>query len=178
MATTVFPAASSGSSASNIAQTIVAAAANTMYGASATLTPGTYTISCVSTTNVEVTFWSGSSVITTATTVSGTVSVSLATEATRVSYWTNTGTNIVINIQLTGNPLTYAASGTLETITTSQSPYNRTGRAYVVVVGAGGGGGASWANARGPGGGGSGGVASGIVYLDGTANFVRFIEDN
>jgi hypothetical protein len=143
-----------------------------MYGASATLTPGTYTITCVSSTNAEVTFWSGSSVITTATTVSGTVSVSLATEATRVSYWTNTGTNIVINIQLTGNPLTYAASGTLDTITTSQSPYTRTGRAYVGVVGAGGGGGPSWAGARGPGSGGSGGVASGIVYLTGNQNIV------
>jgi hypothetical protein len=175
MAISVFPAASASSGTTpNFAQTFTADSANTIYLATASLSVGTYTITCVSSTIARVTFLNGNAEIVTANTASGTVTVNLATPATGISYLTNTGTSVVISITLTGSPITATApSGTLETITTSQTPYTRTGKAYVVVVGAGGNGGGGSANGGySGGGGGSGGVSSSYMQLTGNINIV------
>ncbi len=83
MAISVFPVAvaSTGPNAS----AITAASANTLYSAAYSYAPGIYTISCASGTVARVQFLSDTStVITTATTSSGTVTINLGTAADRV----------------------------------------------------------------------------------------------
>jgi hypothetical protein len=165
MASNVFPVAASGSSsASTLAKTATAVAANTIYQVTTPVTAGTYSISCVSSTITIMEFYSGTTLLGTATTVSGTVSFNLASDATSYRFYTNTGSNIVVSLQLTGNSLA-PVSGTLDTITTSTNTYSANGSVYAVAVGAGGGGGGSGFGANSGGGGGSGGVTGSILIL-------------
>jgi hypothetical protein len=98
MATTVFPVASSSSSGAT-ANAITCASSKTIYGANVSLGTGIYTITCVSSTEASVEFYSNiNTLITSAKTVSGSVSVNLGTAADRVRIWTNTGTNVVVTI--------------------------------------------------------------------------------
>ena len=146
----------------------IAASANTVYSTSSlSLSPGIYTVTCVNTTNATVTFWGGTSVLTTVTTASGTITANLAAECTKITYFTSTGSSIEVSVQRTGNALTYSASGTLETLTNTQT-YAGTGYAYVVAVGAGGGGSPAGGNANT--GGGSGGVYGFQTYLNGSTS--------
>ena len=159
---------------SNLTSYVSAAATGTVYSSALALSAGVYTITCASSTVANVEFFNGTTYIGTATTVSGTVSYNLASAATRITYYINTGSNITIGILQTGNPVTAAVSGTLDTIT-STSTYTATGNtgvAYVVVVGGGGGGGAGRTNDTysGAGGGGSGGVSSSISSLTGNVS--------
>lgn len=153
----------SGSSASSIAQTFTAASNLYRYKSTVDLAVGTYTVSCVNSTNATIEFYNGSTLITSATTSSGTVVVNLATAATNIAYFVNTGSDVIISLQLTGIALTTASSGTVDIITTT-STYNQTGLVYYCVVGGGGGGGNG--SAQQGGGGASGGIASGRVTLN------------
>jgi hypothetical protein len=162
MAISVFPIAST--SAGPSANALTAVAANTVYESGITLVPGIYTITCASGTVATVEFYSDvSTLITTTKTTSGTVTINLASSVDRVRLWTNTGSNIVVTITLTAGALTNRFSGTVETITNSQT-YNTastSGFAYVMVCGGGGAGGYYGANLGG--GGGAGGVAFGLI---------------
>jgi hypothetical protein len=169
MAISVFPAAVT---SSINASSITAVSANTMYAAAISLPAAIYTVTCSSSTIAKVEFYSGvSTLITTATTSSGTVAINLASAADRVRLWTNTGSDIVVTITQTAAALTNNFSGTLDTITTvGSSTYTGTstsGFGYAVVVGGGGGGGGNSSDNYGAGGG-SGAIAEKLVTLTGS----------
>lgn len=152
------------------ATSVTATAAQTPYNSTVSLESGIYTVTCASSTIAEVSFYSGNTLLTTVKTASGTVNANLSSAATNVSYWTNTGTNIIINMSKIGTLFTNTApSGTLDTLTTSGT-YTQTGKAFVVVVG-GGGAGAGYSNGWAGAGGGSGGVASGVTTLTGSLSY-------
>lgn len=157
-------------SGSNLTSYVSATSANTLYSSAITLKAGVYTITCASTTVASLDFYSGTTYIGSTQTVSGTVSYNLASDATRIAYYTNTGSNITIGILQTGNPVTTAVSGTLDTLTssTTYTQTGNTGLAYVVVVGGGGGGGSATSSYSCGGGGGSGGVQSSTYALTGS----------
>lgn len=147
------------------ANSVTATAAGTLYEAVVDLPTGVYSISCISTTNTTVDFFNGSTFLTSATTVGGSVSVNLGTAATKFRVYTNTGSNIVVTITKTANALpTTTLSGTLDTITSSTT-YTQTGNAYAVLVG---GGGNGQNGIYGGAGGGSGAVCAGLVTLTGS----------
>ena len=142
--------------------------ANTLYSGTTSLIAGLYRVTCVSGTITNLAFWNGSTLIGTATTSSGTVDFNLGTQATKITVYTNTGSNIIVTATFLAEAIVINASGTLDTLTTTQT-YTQTGPAYVVVVGGGGGGGSS--NGGGAaGGGGSGGVNSGYISLTGSTS--------
>lgn len=113
---------------------ITAAAANTAYSVPVSMDPGLYTITCVSSTIANVTFYRNNTPIATVTTSSGTVDYVLGQSATTLLFYTNTGTNITINFERKFYALpTGAVSGTLDTLTTSGT-YTQTGRAIVLGI--------------------------------------------
>ena len=135
MAITVYPVTSTAAGTNLTATVMSAAAANTAYSGTVSLVPGVYTITCTSTVTTYMDFFNGSTGITTAGatyTTSGTVTINLATAATKIVFWTTSGTNTTITLTETGSPVTTAASGTLDTLTTSQT-YTQSGAAYVIV---------------------------------------------
>lgn len=158
-------------SSQNLAYSLTAETATSSYGATLSLSPAIYTITCVSSTVAYVEFWNSSGFIGKTNTVSGSANYNLATAATKIYYYTDTGSNVVISIEATGVLVTNDISAPTDILTTSQT-YTGTGTAYVVVVGGGGGGG--FGNnaqnyARGGGGGGSGGVRDvGRITLSGS----------
>jgi hypothetical protein len=166
MALNVFPLPTS----SNFTTTAVnCASASNLYGGIISLDPGVYSITCVSSTNATVVFSMGEETeVTRATTVSGSVSVNLASPIDRIKVWINTGTNIVVTITRTASAINSSISGTLDTVNNSgtYTGTSTSGYGYVLIAGAGGGGG----NASGccGTGGGSGGVAYGIKQLTGS----------
>ena len=166
MGLSTFPLASSG----GVTQTFTAATANTLYYVYPTMSAGTYTISCVSSTNATLDFYSGNNLVTSAVTVSGSVLVNLSQTITKIAYYTNTGSNIVISAALTGQSIS-PTSGTLNTFTTSQT-VSLSGNGYAILIGGGGNGGSSWANGSNtpaPGGGGSSGaITFGRIQLTGS----------
>jgi hypothetical protein len=140
MASNVFPVAQTAaatSAASTLQNTFYAANNTTTYSAEVDLAPAIYSVTCISSTIANVIFIDASgAVIASGATTSGTVSFNLATTAKSIKYFINTGSNIQINVQATGAAVTYAASGTLQTITSSQT-LNFTGGAFAVCVQAG-----------------------------------------
>jgi hypothetical protein len=171
MALNVFPVASSASGGSDtLAKTVSVVSPYTLTYGSGSFSPGTYTITCASSTIATVSFFSNNALIGTAVTAAGTVIFNLGSAADSVSVITNTGSNIPVNIQLTGSAVTTSNSGTLVTLTNSQT-YTDTGRAYVVVVGGGQNGGNAGQN-TGAAGGASGGITSGIVGLTGSTSVI------
>ena len=168
MAITVFPQASS---SSVNARAVTIASPNTYYRISQTFTASIWSITCVNSTVAQITFYNSSgSAITSATTVSGSISVNLASDASYAYIYTNTGSNIVITFTQTALPLasnTLSFSGTLDTISTSgtYTPASGAGPAYVLCFGGGGGGGGSGYAASGGGGGGAGGLWAGFYTL-------------
>jgi hypothetical protein len=171
MAISVFPAPVT---SSINASSITAASANTLYQGTVSLEPAIYQITCASSTIARVEFYSDNvTLITSAVTASGTVTINLGTAATRFRVWTDTGSNIVVTITKTAAALTDSApSGTLDTVTTvGTSTYTGTstsGYGYAVLVGGGGGGGGSNGGSSSAGGGGGGGVAEKLVQLTGS----------
>lgn len=166
MGLSVFPAAST---SSVNASTIVCSQANTMYGANTTFAPGVYTITCASGIQADIFFHSSTdSIILKTYTVNGTITVNLATPASRVAVFTNSGTDTAVTIALTANAITNNISGTLDTITSSGTYIGTSpsGFGYAVLYGAGAG------SAGGNGGyhyaGGNGGCAEKIVALTGS----------
>jgi hypothetical protein len=146
MASNVFPVAVA-SAGSATAQFVTCVSPNTLYSSTVSLSTGIYQITCTSSTIATLEFYSGTTYIGRATTVSGAVSYNLATAATRVAVSTNTGSDISVGIAKTGENVA-SISGTLDTITTSGTyNSNATGPAYAIVVGGGGAGG-SFSGAR------------------------------
>jgi hypothetical protein len=141
MGVNVFPTPTAATVFTNNRLTV--ATANTVQTPNITLTPGVYTISCVSSTVTTIEFYSNNGTrITGAVTSSGTVTVNLATTVDKCILWTNTGSNIVVSIDRVANILTSSASGTLDTIsaTGTYTGTSASGLAYAVVIGGGGGG--------------------------------------
>lgn len=172
MAITVFPTPDI---STITAYTITAASPNILYEGVRNFVPATYTITCISSTQVNYQFISSSgALITSGTTTSGTVTVVLGQTAGRVRLWINTGTNIPVTITQTAGTLTSTTvSGTLDTVTTlGSSTYTGTsasGYGYAILVGGGGAGGSLAANLNtGSYGGGSGGVGFKLVQLTGS----------
>jgi hypothetical protein len=170
MAISVLPAPVTSSINANA---ITATTADTMYEGIVTLDPAIYTITCASATITNIQFFSGvSTLITSAVTASGTVSINLASAADRVRLWTDTGSNVVVTITKTASAMSNVFSGTLDTVT-STGTYTGTstsGYGYAVLVGGGGAGGSctSGGSERSGGGGGSGGVGGKFVQLTGS----------
>jgi hypothetical protein len=180
MAFSQFPAPIVAAPSGINANTLTASTANTLFGADLALEPGIYSITCISSTNATVQFMTDvSTILLSATTVSGAVNVNIASAVTAVRISTNTGTNIDVTITLIGNPLTNALTGILDTLTTSgtYTENSTSGFAYVCAVGGGGGGAGGFTGNvpftfhDGGGGGASGGVITGIVALTGSQAF-------
>lgn len=166
MASSVFPLPVT-SSAGNLAKSVTIPTAGTLYSATTALSAGIYTITCASSTITNIEFYTGTTFISTATTVSGSITYNLGTDATSMRIYTNTGSNIVVNILLSGQSVS-AVSGTLDIITASTANYNQTGSVYVIAIGGGGGGGSYNSGYGAGGGGGSGGIHQGRAVLSGT----------
>ena len=168
MASNVFPQATT-SSVSARAATIVSP--STYYRLSQTFSASVWSITCVSSTIANITFYNAAgSAITNAITSSGSISVNLASDAAYAIIHINTGSNVVVTFTQTALPLvsnTVSFSGTLDTITSSgtYTPESGAGPAYVLCFGAGGGGGGSGYAASGGGGGGAGGLWAGYYTL-------------
>jgi hypothetical protein len=174
MAISVFPIAVATSSSLN-ASAITAASANVLYEGRATFDPGVYTVTCASGVITNFQFFNGTSTtpVLSGVTVSGTVSINLASTADRIRLYTNTGTNTVVSITKTANSLTNQFSGTLDTITSSgtYTGTSTSGLGYAIIIGGGGGGGGAVANTnQSPGatGGGSGASPGKLVALTGS----------
>jgi hypothetical protein len=123
------------------------------------------------TSQATIDFYTESTILNTVT-VSGTVTLNLATAHTGAFVVTNTGSNVVVTITKVASALSGTAlSGTLDTLTTSGT-YNQTGLLFVLGVGGGGGGGgAGGSNNLGGGGGGSGGVTSILSYFNNSTSY-------
>ena len=175
MAVSVFPIAATATGPNKWSYT--AATANVPYGSNATMSAGFYTITCVSSTNATVQFFSNQTTpVAIATTVSGTVTVNVPSDCTRIILWTNTGSNILVNVENTAKALSndIGTLGSLETISanTTYTNTSTSGYAFVIAVAGGGGGGGGGNSTGAPwyggSGGGSGGVACGIIQLTGS----------
>jgi len=163
MAISVFPAAAAtgGGGVNAFAATITSV--GTVYENANNFDTGVYTISVNPTsTNARLTFSTGSTIITTVDTTSGTVGLNLQTAATRVFISTATGgtPGAIVTISKTANALVPddIGNGTLDTINAT-GQYNQTGFLGVLVVGGGAGGNRGYAGGNGYGQGGSGGRA-------------------
>jgi hypothetical protein len=161
------------SSTSSTASSITCTSANTMYEAGIDLQPAIYTITCVSSTIATAEIYSGpGTLITTATTLSGTVTINLASSADRVRVFTDTGSNVVVTFNKIAAALTDRFSGTLDTITSSgtYTGTSSSGYGYVVLVGGGGGGASNGGGTAGytGGSGGASGSASKLIQLTGS----------
>ena len=155
------------------ASAITCASPLTMYSSVISLTPGIYTVTCVNTTVAKVHFMSNATtILASATTVSGTVTLNIASDVSSVRIWTDTGSNVVVTITKTAAALTNNWSGTLDTITSSgtYTGTSASGYGYAVVVGGGGGGGGGQDSSpdNGGGGGGSGDAIGALVQLTGS----------
>lgn len=167
MAITIIPAPAEGGGDTAFAATLTAMA--TTYEHIQGFESGIYDVAVVpTTTNVQVLFIDATSVIASANTTSGLVSVQLNSQATRV-YVTGLegGTaGAIVKITKVAAILTPddIGNGTLDTINTTGT-YNQTGRLSVLAFGGGSAGGAGGIGYGGGGqGGASGGVALGVVY--------------
>jgi hypothetical protein len=179
MASNVFPVAvtSSSSGPDTIKRTTVATSANTYYSAEIDLQAGYYAITCTSSTIATIYFFNGNTFLGTGVTSSGVLNYNITTPTvTKIIFFTNTGSNIEINFQLSSINLTKLGltAGTVTQVNSSQT-YTGVGTGFVVAVGGGGGGGGGREYGGGPahaGGGGSGGVSSTIRYFNGSTPIV------
>jgi hypothetical protein len=150
---------------STVANIFTATSPGTLYTSNVSLVVGTYEITCISTTIAYVVFFDATGAIIGSTnTTSGIVQFNLATAATKIQYYTNTGSLINVSIALTGiGALFSEVSGTLDTITTSGT-YTTTGNLWVMCIGGGGSGGSgsNAGTARGLGGS-AGGISSALI---------------
>lgn len=153
------------------ASSITAATGNTMYSSPLSLEPAIYTVTCASTTVAKVYFYSDfTTLVTTATTVSGIATIQIGSTVDRVRLWTDTGSNVVVTITKVASALTNGFSGTLDTITSSgtYTGTSASGYGYAVLVGGGGGGGGAKWNVGNGTGGASGAVCNKLVQLTGS----------
>jgi hypothetical protein len=177
MAISVFPAPSISSAG---AKSFIATLAAYPYQANFAIAAGTYSISFAGGGTVTIILFNGDTYVNTYSGLSTTNTFSVASPGDSIIYYTSTATAASIVMTLTAETVS-SLSGTIETLTTSQT-YNNTGYAYCVLLGGGGGGGGSGGSfARYGGttsagtGGGSGNAAYGLVTL--TSNMAVVIGD-
>lgn len=165
MAISQIPAPQSSSASSLF---INAASKDVPYRSTAKLNPGVYVITTPSAKQARVDFIDSSQVILTTTTVSGSAIAALTSQASAVVVTAVTDANTDVQIEFSGTRLT-ANTGTLVSLTSSQT-YTPPGPSFVIacVVGGGGGGGAGANASGGGGGGGSGRVTVQRLFLDGS----------
>lgn len=166
MALSVFPETTIASTPTTFGRLATIPNANNVYKVIVELGAGTYTTTCISSTNATVYFMRGTTQVATATTVSGTVTTNLASSVDNVIVTINTGTNIEVTFTQTKIILPSSApSGTLYTINSTQN-FSARGKAWVALVGGGSGGnGGNQSQTNGGNGGASGAVFSGVVTL-------------
>ena len=167
MAIQVFPTPSAVADA----YTITATTANVLYAFTTPLEVGVYTITCPTTVVTKVYFYNGAATsFADVSTASGTVDYNLATQPTEVALFTSAGTNVPVTFTYKAEPITTVTSGTLDTLTNTQT-YTQTGPVFAIIVG-GGGGGAGNRQANIGGYDGSGGASGGVqgieAYLTGS----------
>ena len=163
MAVSVFPIPSSSGSSGPFAYAASIPAATTKYKHTQAFAAGVYTITSSPTYAATVTFYDATSLIVETVTVSGTITINLATPATYVIISVVTGA-CTVSISLTANSLVSTSlSGTLDTITTTGN-YNQTGPLYVLCFGGGASG--SVGNNGGHIGGKGGGQTASLVYTN------------
>jgi hypothetical protein len=168
MASNVFPVPStSTTSLSTLINTITATTANTVYKGTVSMAPAVYTITVPSGT-MTMTFIaadkSTSYTYTNSVTTGVTSNIAFTVDTIIYRHSANSGS---ATIQATGSPVSIAASGILDTLTTSQT-YDRVGKyVYVCAVGGGAGGGAGTGNfgSFGAAGGSSGGVTNSEFFM-------------
>jgi hypothetical protein len=163
MAISVFPAA-----VTSTVNGFAATATNKFitYVLTRNVSSGVYTVTTSPpATNATILFYNGTTLVTTAVTVSGTVQVNLSQNCDKL--WINCDDNstIVSFVQTAAAVVVNGLSGTLDTITTT-STYNQTGQLYIVAVGGGGGGTDGFASNAPGGGGGGGALASHIGVVN------------
>jgi len=129
-----------------------------------------YTVTTSPTNSQATITFFGSTSAPQTTTLSGSVTFSLAVAATNASVSVSSGTDTVVTITKTASALTGAElSGTLDTITSSGT-YNTTGKLYVMTVGGGGGGtpgsGGQGTSVRGGKGGSKGDIAVKVLFTN------------
>ena len=164
MAIEVFPIPVTSTGPNSFSSTITSA--NLQYKAINPLSAGIYTITTSSTgSQATINFYDSTGVpFATGVTASGTLTFNLASAATGYYIQTDTGSNIIVSLSLTGNSVTGTQlSGTLDTITASGT-YNQTGLLYVLACAGGGGG--SGTNISGLAGGAGGSIASGFFVAN------------
>jgi len=144
------------------------AAANTQYKYTDNFSTGVYRLTSGSSGVVgKFIFYNNSSVIGTGTTVSGTVDFNLATAATSIIMYAESGTDNQFAIEKVGDSAAVSSlSGTLDTLTNTQT-YNQTGLLAVIAIGGGAGGGGTYQTTNAAGAGGdAGSLASYIGYVN------------
>jgi hypothetical protein len=142
MTISVFPEASSaGSTVSAFAASI--SEKNITLEQENNFEAGSYTLTCAPTsTDVTAIFVNDTSILTTQVTVSGTISFTLSSDATKVFLTAKNNATVfptIVTIDKTANTLTSTdiGNGTLDTINTTGA-YNQTGLLGVLVIGGGG----------------------------------------
>lgn len=138
------------------------------YEISGAFVSGVYTISWSGGGTLNVDFYNGTTLISTATGTSS-ITFNLAQSATKAVLW-NTVAGVSVVISLTALAIA-PVSGVLTTYTASGTP-GLVGDAYCVLVGGGGGGGGGFTSGGGGGGGGSGGIVISRVALTGVEALV------
>lgn len=139
MAFSQFPPAASGGGASVAAFAVELAAKNVTNGQTQAFDTGSYTITCAPTsTDVIVAFVDATSVITTQSTVTGVISFTLASPATKVFITAKNNATVfptIVSIEKTANSLTSTdiGNGTLDTINATGA-YNQTGLLAVLAI--------------------------------------------
>jgi hypothetical protein len=173
MAATLFPAPVT--AVSDVANVVTATTANVLYESTGiNLKAGTYTVTSPTTVVVNVEFFNETTSLVTATTATGISVVNVASNATKVIFWTLSGTSVNIEIKLTGNPISSTTSGVAYQFT-STTTSNTAGTYYFTIVGAGGGGGAGVPSGFNPGGGGSTGTLTNVGPVVVTSSFTATI---
>jgi hypothetical protein len=153
------------------AYTVTATTANVLYSFDNTdeLEVGIYRITCPAAVTATVYFYDGASTsFAEVSTTGGTVDYNLATIPTKFAFFVGSSSNVPVTFTRIADAITTLGSGTLDTLTNTQT-YTQTGAVFVVVVGGGGGGAGNRQNVIGGydgSGGASGGVQSQQLYLN------------
>jgi len=156
------------------AYSVTMAAPDTLYESPMALVPGVYTCTCISSTITYIDFIdSAGEIVKQVQTLSGVIVTALSSSVSKVRVSTDTGTNIVVSLELTANPEGATVSlelGSVEELTTTgtYTSTSTSGFALAVVVGGGAGGGQPGPTGAGAG---SGGVACGVVVLNGSRSY-------
>ena len=127
MSVNVFPAPIT--TVADYDEVVTATSANIFYESTYNFTPGVYTITSPATVIAKAQFWSATTSLIETSTVSGTVTISLATAAEKIKFWTESGSDVPISIAKTGEPVSAVTSG-VAYVFTNTSNSNTSGTYY------------------------------------------------